>query len=55
MLRLFQPDLLCALLGFALGAAVLVAHASVTAPPPAPVHTDILAQTAPATQGHHAG
>ena len=36
MLRMFRPDLLCALAGFALGAAALMAHASVTAPPPVP-------------------
>lgn len=49
MLRSFQPDLLCALLGFALGAAALVAHASMSTPPSAPAPADIPAQTAPAT------
>jgi hypothetical protein len=58
MLRMLQPDLLCALAGFALGAAALMAHASIATPPPAPVRTDILAQTAqaaPETHGHHTG
>jgi len=55
MLRMLRLDLLCALAGFALGAAALMAHASVTPPAPAPAHTDILAQTAPAAQGRHAG
>jgi len=55
MLRMLRLDLLCALAGAALGAAALMAHASVAPPAPAPAHTDILAQTAPAAQGRHAG
>ena len=50
MLRMLRPDLLCGLGGFVLGtAALLLTHgAAARAPSPAPTHTDILAQTAPA-------
>jgi len=49
MLRVLRPDLLCGLGGFVLGAAaLLLTHgAAANAPPPAPPHTDILAQAAP--------
>ena len=46
MLRLFRPDLLCGLGGFALGAAaLLLSHgAAASPPPPPPARTDILTQ-----------
>lgn len=55
MLRMLRPDLLCALAGFALGAAALLARASVAPAPAPPVHHDILAQVASATPGRPAG
>jgi hypothetical protein len=45
MLRLFRPDLLCGLGGFALGAAaLLLTHGAAASPPPPPPSTSILAQ-----------
>jgi hypothetical protein len=46
MLRLFRPDLLCGLGGFALGsAALLLSHGAAASPPPPPAQTNILPQT----------
>ncbi len=46
MLRLFRPDLLCGLGGFALGsAALLLSHGAAASPPPLPAQTNILTQT----------
>jgi len=45
MLRLFRPDLLCGLGGFALGAAaLLLGHGATASPPPRAERTDILTQ-----------
>jgi hypothetical protein len=48
MLRLFRPDLLCGLGGFALGAAaLLLGHGVAASPPPPAQRTDILTQAQP--------
>ena len=56
MLRIFRPDLLCGLGGFALGAvALLLTHGlAASPPPPAHGHIDLLveAQAAPQPQQH---
>jgi len=54
MLRIFRPDLICGLGGFALGAAaLLLIHPTAPSPAPAP-RTDILALVAAAPPPHHA-
>lgn len=46
MLRLFRPDLLCGLGGFALGsAAFLLSHGAAASTPPPIAQTSILTQT----------
>jgi len=46
MLRLFRPDLLCGLGGFALGAAaLLLSHGAAARPAPPVAQTTILSQT----------
>jgi hypothetical protein len=48
MLRMFRPDLLFGLGGFALGAAALLLMQGVEASPPPPArHSDLLTQAAP--------
>jgi hypothetical protein len=56
MLRIIRPDLLCALVGFALGTAALLLSqdAIAHAPPPAAAQTDILDQAPPAPMPAHA-
>lgn len=61
MLRLFRPDLLCGLGGFALGAAgLLLSHGAMAGPPPGPpaqsnILTRIQADQAPRRPDFRAG